>query len=1543
MMLTGYGNILGYAVAESHTYELSSSDGNTYRITVSYGKDAAIPDDAVLSVREITKNKNASRSGEPGYDGYLEQSAELLGTDSGLLTFAKVFDISLKSPSGESEYQPAAEVKVTIEILNESLENRKNLEVVHIPDSGPAELIESSLAGESVEFVTNGFSIYVLTDLGGDPVPMWTFTFYVWNSDLSTYEMYGKSQRIKNGEKPLVPKPMGDETREFAGWYEATISGTDVVFNDSAYDFDNIPAFTEDGATNLYARYAKYAYVIFHDQYNAESGIWPVAYTRRAELAGEPGHETATVAINDLSVGYTGSESLAFLGWSETEVRTPGVYRDPDTMLEYAIAANGISVDGDTHLYPIYKSFLRLNYYTAQSGLGASYIPVVSLFDGSRVPSPLPVSTRKGYVFEGWYTGSLTVTKVGGNTVETVNYGKKVTDANGSLYNEGEPYLNMPDGGVHISSDGLYLSSDATLYAKWRATYNVVIWKQSPYDVLDGDETNNNYDYYDTLTYTAEIGDTVFFDGDSLVFPGYEFGRDDGSKTVENTEEITVLNLYYDLTGPYAGSGSYTLSFADSAEGGTAVMPHAYDGSEGFEKIAFGESLAGVVAAAPADRVSDKGNKIFTFKGWYMDKACTVPADLSKMTMPDRDITLYAGWEAEWYLVQIDPNYGALWYYDGVELKGDGSTWFWQTYDSEPIGEYKHVTRDYVQSSSGTYYYVKHDQNYYGGSGPDRKTYYTQDINEATEDTTFEYSANSYTYFGWYEVYADGSEASQPYDFSQHTDHYTTLRLHWKKNGIFYVVYDAGDGELDDEHTKTAVSTSAYSDYAGITLSRAAVAPENKIFIGWQIDGNENGQIYLPGQVFTLHSDFSVREHGKDVVKLRAVYVQEDSADLIYNANGGEISAAALDYGKKPASVPGGEPVPVGGTVDLSAGTVTVGGLANNSAFILGSGAGFTLNGNNPVGWSTGRVYDPKTDKLYLGGEAYGIDNSNGGATTLYAVWPVQLTYHLNEGSDATASWGSGWDGYTYDPVNNTYTKNSYIGWDAENGAFTGLPADLPESVPSSDSRLFFFWTTVCDDDGSVYDFTLPVTASIDLYAFWSGDVEVPVHAVDASNELLSAEPAWAVPGTNFLVGKTPVDLTAAPSAFIDPPAGYVYAFAVALSEAPTRENVSYGEALSSVYYNQTQRHLYVKYLDSAKEDAAFKEGTELYFIYYSEKSPVIGYKKMLPSGELVDTAVSGGAPAGTGALSGGEYDMPSEVTSHLAWVSEAALTRVSFALGQKDPALETPGAPMNASYLNFITAASDSDSALPALKIRNTWQGIQYTVDGTNWTFGGYDIQLYVVYYDRAPKIIVFTEQTVGSLAVAETQFTFDLLVTQTTNTSESRQLQKFEGGAWTDVGAPDVTETSVSETVFDTAAPGNQPYILRSGEANSAILFYSSTESVDTGAEYDDSGSTCRVVTTTTVTVSQSAEITQVQNASFGTFVQAETDLSAAETRVFSASNGGEGGVVNVTFTNRHISLPVEIHVAVLENGSITLKDSEYRSGTYSFDLPLGESANF
>ena len=833
---------------------LTASDGQSYKVTVTYDPDSGIPEDAELSVSEL-------KEGDAGYANYVSMAAEKLGTTPESLIFARPFDITLENPQTGERYQPNSSVKVSVRLMDEDLTAAEEVKVLHFAGdtAGEPELMDATVNGETVVFETSGFSVYVLIGSNGEVVtPLYTYTFHVPNNDAggnyTEYLLYDKdgnlvtSQSVAHSSELIVPQMPSDETKVFAGWYEGTIDSTGhIILEESPYDFDSIDVKPEtliqDTKIDLYAVYTIYATVIFHDQYDSESGSFPVAYTRRAELTGEAGSESAQVQISDLSVAYTssGGAEMAFSGWSETPISTPGAAKDDDDQDVVPVVpdADGcITVTGIKHLYPIFREIHWLTYYAAQSGLSAAYVPPVQCYDGEAVGSVLPMTSRPGYHFMGWYTGSL---RIDGD-VEIVTYSTQITNSDGTLVDSAD------DGGVYIFGGQLYLRTDATLYAKWQATYNIVYWKQLTTETPDAAE--KHYEYAETASKSAEIGTTVKVEEADRAdgrYEGYHLGHyDDTSTVIGNTKELTVLNVYYDLSAAYTPSGdAHTLTFADSVTGaGRAVM--LPDHVEGLE---YNTSLKDYIPPDPVSgRQSAAGKEIYTFSGWYMDQACTIMADLSSMLMPDADLTVYAGWEPIKFKVDIDPNYGAL--YAEENGAGTGATYFNNTYDAEPIGEYTHVTRDYVESSSGTWFYVKHDRAY----GGDRHTYYTQHQNLATEDTTFEYAPGAYTYIGWYEV-KNGVLASEPYDFTQHTDHDTTLRLLWKKNDVYYLAYDAKDGTLDDVGNKTVVLPDGYADFAKITLNQSALPQQGYTFVGWQVRGSESNVIYAPGQVFTLHAE----------------------------------------------------------------------------------------------------------------------------------------------------------------------------------------------------------------------------------------------------------------------------------------------------------------------------------------------------------------------------------------------------------------------------------------------------------------------------------------------------------------------------------------------------------------------------------------------------------------------------------------------------------------------------------------------------------------
>ncbi len=148
------GRIL--AAPASRTVILNATDGSRYRITVSYDTDSGIPEDALLRVTEI-------REGEAGYGRYLSRSAHALGAALERFSLARAFDIALLDPATGQEYQPETSVTVGIRLLDAALDENAGVSVLHFGDE--VEKMDCVWKGETLEFETEGFSVYLVVNL----------------------------------------------------------------------------------------------------------------------------------------------------------------------------------------------------------------------------------------------------------------------------------------------------------------------------------------------------------------------------------------------------------------------------------------------------------------------------------------------------------------------------------------------------------------------------------------------------------------------------------------------------------------------------------------------------------------------------------------------------------------------------------------------------------------------------------------------------------------------------------------------------------------------------------------------------------------------------------------------------------------------------------------------------------------------------------------------------------------------------------------------------------------------------------------------------------------------------------------------------------------------------------------------------------------------------------------------------------------------------------------------------------------------------------
>lgn len=143
-----------------------ASDGETYRITLSYDASAGIPESAELAVNEILPDSDE-------YRAYMQLTDQTIENE--MVSFARFFDITILADG--IEIQPAAPVEVKIELADEMDDSVKAVhfgEEVEVIDAAAVSLSagseaepEAETAVSEVSFSAESFSVYgvILTTL----------------------------------------------------------------------------------------------------------------------------------------------------------------------------------------------------------------------------------------------------------------------------------------------------------------------------------------------------------------------------------------------------------------------------------------------------------------------------------------------------------------------------------------------------------------------------------------------------------------------------------------------------------------------------------------------------------------------------------------------------------------------------------------------------------------------------------------------------------------------------------------------------------------------------------------------------------------------------------------------------------------------------------------------------------------------------------------------------------------------------------------------------------------------------------------------------------------------------------------------------------------------------------------------------------------------------------------------------------------------------------------------------------------------------------
>lgn len=563
-----------YAVVEVETIEKTviTADGKTYKVSVSYDKNAMIPEGSELEVKELTGDD---------YDAYLEKAASKLDKNADDFGMAKFFDITIWN--GDDEVKIASPVDVEIKLLD-SDNLADSTQVLHFASEDKADVVDSTVSGDTVKFEAEGFSVYAVIDGATDEKARITVNFYGTSSTspVKTYYVKEGDEYLGTGERDpekqyiedIVVDPGVGGTlpsgKLFRGWsidsaaantdenYDTENYGAAYTSTTKPYTIEEIQEYlstleiTEGQTLNIYAMIFNVYSVTYED---------PDGVTMAAEDVIFSQNETHGTHTIDQSYTPT-DQTHNFEGWnvkSGASNISNAKFDGEDATPPYQMGTT-MDISGDVVLSVNQSEGHWLIF--EENGSSATYnAPVFVKSEETSQPPALEMK-RPGYTFAGWYK-----LKDG----ETLTDDDKDEEGN---YIIGEKFEEYPF--------NIELEDTTTLYAKWnvseKAKYTVVVWTQSVADDKNATDVQKTYDYafstqieedsntpvrnLDLSEYQSMAGGTKTVDGKQYSFYGFKYNTTQtakegsgyitiGNGVVANKDKVapndtTVINLYYD-------------------------------------------------------------------------------------------------------------------------------------------------------------------------------------------------------------------------------------------------------------------------------------------------------------------------------------------------------------------------------------------------------------------------------------------------------------------------------------------------------------------------------------------------------------------------------------------------------------------------------------------------------------------------------------------------------------------------------------------------------------------------------------------------------------------------------------------------------------------------------------------------------------------------------------------------------------------------------------------------------------------------------------
>lgn len=367
------------------------------------------------------------------------------------------------------------------------------------------------------------------------------------------------------------------------------------------------------------------------------------------------------------------------------------------------------------------------------------------------------------------------------------------------------------------------------------------------------DSTNpNNANNYQLMAETnSSASGTFYFSNKFNGFGVYAYKKGNNGTFTKINGAASIEysgNLYI-----YHTRNKYDLTFLNgSAE-------HVVD----TLKVPYEATLGNISGKPDYSSLTYPGNsneaEYYECVGWFADPECTTYVSFTALTdeekaelkenweinsfttyseMPCNNLVVYAGWKKKWFKVRLDGNGGTI---PAEQVSRD----FWIEYS---------------------------------------KTVDDTHLSRTTRD--------GYVLAGWYEV--DYNETSdkytydKPWDFENGVTHYMKLIAKWLTTSALTVEYDAAEGSGAPEDTKE------YNDGAVTIVKAATTAPEGSVFAGYIIKNDNSGKIYMPGEKFTVSSEYAEG----NVVTLVAQYSEltKEKTSITFYANNGTTDYETVEF-----------------------------------------------------------------------------------------------------------------------------------------------------------------------------------------------------------------------------------------------------------------------------------------------------------------------------------------------------------------------------------------------------------------------------------------------------------------------------------------------------------------------------------------------------------------------------------------------------------------------------------------------------------------------